>query len=224
MKLRKQLAASLLAAALAVSAVPMVPRVHAAEPVSTAARAEIPLQTASGRDSAHVSELDGTWKFGGQNLSDKKALSADYSSWSDVTIPHTWNATDGEDAKLGVFATIPAIKNRKRNFLSEVVGTFVLILVILFLSESGNTSEVGLGSIGALPVAFLVIVIGMALGGTTGYAINPARDFGPRMAHQLLRIKGKGSSRWEYAIVPFIGPLVGAVLAVVVYYIYLSCR
>ncbi len=97
MKLRKQLAASLLAAALAVSAIPMVPRVYAAEPVSTAARAEIPLQTASGRDSAHVSELDGTWKFGGQNLSDKKALSADYSSWSDVTIPHTWNATDGED-------------------------------------------------------------------------------------------------------------------------------
>ncbi len=95
MKLRKQLAASLLAAALAVSAIPMVPRVYAAEPVSTAARAEIPLQTASGRDSAHVSELDGTWKFGGQNLSDKKALSADYSSWSDVTIPHTWNATDG---------------------------------------------------------------------------------------------------------------------------------
>ena len=135
-----------------------------------------------------------------------------------------FDATDGEDSKLGVFATIPAIKNRKRNFLSEVVGTFVLILVILFLSESGNTSEVGLGSIGALPVAFLVIVIGMALGGTTGYAINPARDFGPRMAHQLLRIKGKGSSRWEYAIVPFIGPLVGAVLAVVVYYIYLSCR
>ena len=86
---------TLLAAALAVSAIPMVPRVYAAEPVSTAARAEIPLQTASGRDSAHVSELDGTWKFGGQNLSDKKALSADYSSWSDVTIPHTWNATDG---------------------------------------------------------------------------------------------------------------------------------
>lgn len=96
MKLRKQFAAFLLAATLAVSSLP-VPQVHAAEPVSTTAKAEIPLQTASGRDSAHVSELDGIWKFGGQNLSDKKALSADYSSWSDVTIPHTWNAADGED-------------------------------------------------------------------------------------------------------------------------------
>ena len=89
-----------------------------------------------------------------------------------------FDITEDKDTKLGVFATIPAIKNLKRNFFSELIGTFVLILVILFLAESGNKSEVGLGSIGALPVALLVVVIGMALGGTTGYAINPARDLG----------------------------------------------
>lgn len=78
-----------------------------------------------------------------------------------------FDATEDKDTKLGVFATIPAIKNLKRNLLSEVIGTFVLILVILFLAEDGNVSQVGLGSIGALPVALLVVVIGMALGGTT---------------------------------------------------------
>lgn len=131
-----------------------------------------------------------------------------------------FNITDDKDTKLGVFATIPAIKNVKRNFLSEVIGTFVLILVILFLSERGNTAEVGLGSIGALPVALLVVVIGMALGGTTGYAINPARDLGPRLAHHLLPIKGKGSSQWKYAWVPIVGPILGAAFAVLVFWLY----
>ncbi len=134
-----------------------------------------------------------------------------------------FDATEDKETKLGVFSTIPAIKSLKRNFLSEVIGTFVLILVILFLSESGNTSEVGLGSIGAFPVALLVVVIGMSLGGTTGYAINPARDLGPRLAHNVLRIKGKGSSQWEYAWVPLCGPLVGAAGAVLVYYFYQLC-
>lgn len=131
-----------------------------------------------------------------------------------------FNATDDQDTKLGVFATIPAIRNLKRNFLSEVVGTFVLILVILFLAERGNTAEVGLGSLGAIPVALLVVVIGMALGGTTGYAINPARDFGPRLAHHLLPIKGKGSSQWKYAWVPIVGPILGAGFAVLVFWFY----
>lgn len=133
-----------------------------------------------------------------------------------------FDATDDKEAKLGVFATIPAIKNLQRNFFSEVVGTFVLILVILFLSESSNVAEVGLGSIGAFPVAMLVVVIGMALGGTTGYAINPARDLGPRLAHQSLPIKGKGDSHWDYAMVPILGPICGAALAVAVYCIYLA--
>lgn len=131
-----------------------------------------------------------------------------------------FNATDDQDTKLGVFATIPAIRNLKRNFLSEVVGTFVLILVILFLAERGNTAEVGLGSLGAIPVALLVVVIGMALGGTTGYAINPARDFGPRLAHHLLPIKGKGNSQWKYAWVPIVGPILGAGFAVLVFWFY----
>ena len=129
-----------------------------------------------------------------------------------------FDLTEDTDTKLGVFATIPAIENMKRNFLSEVIGTFVLVLVILFMSGKGNTSEVGLGSIGALPVALLVIVIGMSLGGTTGYAINPARDLGPRMAHAILPIKGKGSSKWKYVWVPITGPILGAVFAALVYW------
>ncbi|MDE6444294.1 MAG: aquaporin family protein [Muribaculaceae bacterium] len=129
-----------------------------------------------------------------------------------------FDLTVDTDTKLGVFATIPAIENMKRNFLSEVIGTFVLVLVILFMSGEGNTSEVGLGSIGALPVALLVMVIGMSLGGTTGYAINPARDFGPRLAHAFLPIKGKGSSKWRYVWVPIMGPIIGAVFAALVYW------
>lgn len=135
-----------------------------------------------------------------------------------------FDASVGHDTKLGVFATIPAIKNAGRNFLSEVIGTFVLIIVILFLSEKGNTAEVGLGSIGALPVALLVVVIGMSLGGTTGYAINPARDLGPRLAHHLLPIAGKGNSGWKYVWVPLLGPIAGATLAVLVFFIYEACR
>lgn len=130
-----------------------------------------------------------------------------------------FDLTEDQDTKLGVFATIPAVQNLKRNFLSEVVGTFVLILVILFMAEKGHTSEVGLGSIGALPVALLVVVIGMSLGGTTGYAINPARDFGPRLAHHLLPIKGKGSSKWKYVWVPIAGPIIGSLFAALVYYL-----
>lgn len=132
-----------------------------------------------------------------------------------------FDLTEDTDTKLGVFSTIPAIKNMKRNFLSEVIGTFVLILVILFLAEKGNAAEVGLGSIGALPVALLVVVIGMALGGTTGYAINPARDLGPRLAHSILPIRGKGSSQWKYAWVPLLGPITGALFAVLVFWCYI---
>ena len=130
-----------------------------------------------------------------------------------------FDLTEDGDTKLGVFSTIPAVANPWRNFLSEVIGTFVLVLVILFMAEKGHTSEVGLGSIGAIPVALLVVVIGMSLGGTTGYAINPARDFGPRLAHSILPIKSKGSSRWSYVWVPIVGPIVGAVIAAAVYYV-----
>ncbi len=128
-----------------------------------------------------------------------------------------FDATEDAESKLGVFSTIPAIRNHSRNLISEIVGTFVLVLVILFIGDEGNSSQVGLGSIGALPVALLVVVIGMSLGGTTGYAINPARDLGPRIAHALLPIKGKGSSQWSYSWVPIVGPLLGGVIAALLY-------
>lgn len=128
-----------------------------------------------------------------------------------------FDATAEAETKLGVFATIPAIKNYRRNMICEIVGTFILVLVILFMGDKENSSEVGLGSVGALPVALLVVVIGMSLGGTTGYAINPARDLGPRIAHAILPIKGKGSSLWSYSWVPIVGPLLGGVLAALLY-------
>lgn len=129
-----------------------------------------------------------------------------------------FDITEDADTKLGIFATIPAIPHKFRNFISELVGTFILVLVILFLSTGANNAEVGLGSVGALPVALLIVVIGMALGGTTGYAINPARDLGPRLAHALLPIKKKGKSRWDYAWVPILGPIAGGALAAGVYW------
>lgn len=133
-----------------------------------------------------------------------------------------FDATEGSDVKFGVFATSPAISNPWRNMLSEAIGSFVLMLVILFIGDETNTPEVGLGSIGAIPVALLVVVIGLSLGGTTGYAINPARDFGPRLAHHLLPIKGKGSSQWSYSWVPIVGPIVGVVFAAIVYWLVKS--
>ena len=133
-----------------------------------------------------------------------------------------FDATEDTETKLGVFSTIPAIRNHTRNLISEIVGTFVLSLVILFIGDKSNAAEVGLGSIGAIPVALLVVVIGLSLGGTTGYAINPARDLGPRLAHAFLPIKGKGKSQWSYSWVPIVGPIVGAALAAVVYWLVIS--
>jgi glycerol uptake facilitator protein len=121
--------------------------------------------------------------------------------------------TDDVAAKLGVFSTAPAIRNVVSNIYSEVFGTFILVLGVLYLAEP----DVGLGSISALPVALLVFGIGMSLGGTTGYAINPARDLGPRIAHSLLPIKGKGSSDWSYAWIPVVAPLMGSQIAALVY-------
>jgi len=130
-----------------------------------------------------------------------------------------YNKTDDSGAILGTFCTSPAIKNTHKNLYSEVLGTFILVFVVLYLSDASFTStslpdaKVGLGSIGALPVAFLVVGIGMSLGGTTGYAINPARDLGPRIIHALVPIKTKGPSNFSYAWVPILGPVIGAALA-----------
>jgi glycerol uptake facilitator protein len=130
--------------------------------------------------------------------------------------PH-WAVTEDPGLKLAVFSTGPAIRNTVWNFWSEVVGTFVLVFVIFAFGNNVGPVEGGLASLGALPVAFLVLVIGMSLGGTTGYAINPARDLGPRIMHAILPIPGKGSSDWAYSWIPVVGPLVGGVVAAIVY-------
>jgi glycerol uptake facilitator protein len=119
--------------------------------------------------------------------------------------------------KLGVFSTGPAIRSYGWNIVTEVIGTFVLVFVVIAFGSQPGTSNAGmpagLSALGALPVALLVVGIGASLGGPTGYAINPARDLGPRIAHALLPIKGKGSSDWSYSWVPIVGPIVGGVIA-----------
>lgn len=130
-----------------------------------------------------------------------------------------YDVSTDSGAILGTFATGPAIRNPVRNVLCEVIGTFVLVLAVLhatdmkIISEAGE-AKVGMGSLGAIPVAFVVIGIGLSLGGTTGYAINPARDLGPRFTHSLLPIANKGTSDWGYSWVPIVGPILGALLAV----------
>ncbi|GLU90090.1 MIP/aquaporin family protein [Agromyces sp. NBRC 114283] len=113
--------------------------------------------------------------------------------------------------KLGVFSTGPAIRSYGWNLVTEIIGTFVLVFVVIGFGRNGDAS--GLAALGALPVALLVVGIGASLGGPTGYAINPARDLGPRIAHAILPIKGKGSSDWSYSWVPIVGPIIGGVLA-----------
>lgn len=118
--------------------------------------------------------------------------------------------------KLGVFSTGPAIRSYGWNLVTEIIATFVLVFVIFAFADYGDV-QIGvpgaLGPLTAVPVALLVVGIGASLGGPTGYAINPARDLGPRIAHAVLPIKGKGSSDWSYAWVPVVGPLIGGVLA-----------
>lgn len=122
-------------------------------------------------------------------------------------------STEDADTLLGTFCTIPAIANKWRNFLCEAIATCLLVFIVLAFGTKGETAEIGLGSIGALPIAFVIMAIGMSLGGTTGYALNPARDLAPRFAHTILPIKGKGSSKWAYSWIPLCGPIVGAVAA-----------
>lgn len=126
------------------------------------------------------------------------------------------------DGKLGCFCTAPNIRNLPQALFCEIVGTFCLILPIFLMTPASMTmegvesAEVGLGSVGLIPVALLVFGIGLSLGGTTGYAINPARDLGPRLAHALLPIPGKRDSDWGYSWVPVIGPIIGGLLAALV--------
>ena len=142
------------------------------------------------------------------------AMTGSFLVW--VMYKDHFDATADKGLKGAPFGTAPAIPNKISNLFSEILGTFVLIFVIFYITggEFGEEkTPVGLGSVGALPVAFLVWVIGLSLGGTTGYAINPARDLGPRLVHWLIPMKGKGGSNWSYAWIPIVGPLIGATLA-----------
>lgn len=125
--------------------------------------------------------------------------------------PH-WQETDDPATILGVFATGPAIRNYLMNFISEFIGTFVLVFALLAFTR-GKFTE----GLNPIVVGFLIMSIGFSLGGTTGYAINPARDLGPRLAHQILPITNKGDSDWSYSWVPILGPLVGGIVGALLY-------
>jgi len=126
-------------------------------------------------------------------------------------LPH-WRKTDDQAAKLAVFCTGPAIRSTWANLLSEIIGTFVLVAGIFFIGANKFTD-----GLNPIVVGALVVAIGMSLGGTTGYAINPARDLGPRLVHFLLPIHGKGGSDWVYAAVPVVGPIIGGLLGAMFY-------
>lgn len=124
-----------------------------------------------------------------------------------------FDATENQATKLGVFCTSPAIPNMPRNMLSEIVETFILVFAIKGIGQIEGLA----GGLSNFVVFGIIVSIGMSFGGLTGYAINPARDLGPRLAHTLLSIKDKGDSNWRYAIVPLVGPIIGALIAVLVY-------
>ena len=138
-----------------------------------------------------------------------------------------YDATQDPDTKLGTFCTMPAIEgHRMRNFFCEAVASWLLVFVILVfgvdeniptIDAAGQHLHIGMGELGAIPVTCLIMAIGMSLGGATGYAINPARDLAPRIAHAVLPIKGKRDSGWGYSWVPVAGPIVGAILAALTY-------
>jgi glycerol uptake facilitator protein len=127
-----------------------------------------------------------------------------------------WAETEDPGLKLSVFCTGPAIRNYPANVVTEVIGTMVLVFGILAIVDPGNKGPASSG-LGTLLVAFLVVGIGLSLGGPTGYAINPARDLGPRIMHAILPIPGKGTSDWEYAWVPVVGPLIGGAIGAAFY-------
>jgi glycerol uptake facilitator protein len=138
-----------------------------------------------------------------------------------------FKATEDANNKLACFCTAPNIRNLSQAFFCEAVGTFLLVLPVFLMTDAkmklpaslGGTTEViiGLGTLGALPVGLIVFAIGLSLGGTTGYAINPARDLGPRLAHALLPIPGKRDPDWSYAWVPVLGPILGGFVAAFVH-------
>ncbi|MFN3793348.1 MAG: MIP/aquaporin family protein [Chitinophagaceae bacterium] len=135
-----------------------------------------------------------------------------------------YDATTDADLQLATFCTGPAIRNYPQNFLTECLATFIFVVAILFIAKPTDATgqSFGLGALDALPVALLVLGMGLSLGGPTGYAINPARDLGPRIMHFILPIKGKRDSDWAYSWVPVLGPVTGALLAAWVFQTFLS--
>ncbi len=134
------------------------------------------------------------------------------------TYKQHYDATDNAVLKLATFSTIPAIRSTMHNLVTEIIGTFFLVFGVLFIAKPGSS----LGALDALPVALLVLAIGLSLGGPTGYAINPARDLGPRIVHALLPMKGKGSSDWSYAWIPIVGPLIGGLIAAGIFKLFIN--
>ena len=130
---------------------------------------------------------------------------------------HYKASTANPDGILGTFCTMPAIDHKPMNFLCEIIATCVLVFLILAIGTQANTPAVGLGSIGAFPVTAIIMSIGMSLGGTTGYSLNPARDLGPRCIHAIIPLEGKRDSAWGYSWVPVVGPMVGCLLAAGLY-------
>ena len=139
------------------------------------------------------------------------ALTGSSLAW--LTYRGHFDATEDADLKLAIFSTAPAIRNPLQNLITEAIGTFVLVFGAMAISSPTDS----LGALDALPVALLVLGIGLALGGPTGYAINPARDLGPRIAHALLPIPGKRDSDWGYSWVPVVGPILGGWLGAACY-------
>ncbi len=139
------------------------------------------------------------------------AFSGAFIAW--LAYKQHFDETADKDLKLAVFSTAPAIRNPLYNLFTEIIGTFILLFGALNISKSAAT----MGALDALPVALLVLGIGLSLGGPTGYAINPARDLGPRIAHFVLPIKGKRDSDWSYAWVPVLGPIIGGLLAAAIF-------
>lgn len=128
-------------------------------------------------------------------------------------LPH-WGKTDSASAKLSIFCTTPAVRSTFNNLISEIIATMVLVMALLFIGANRFTE-----GLNPLVVGLLIIAIGLSLGGTTGFAINPARDFGPRLAHFILPISGKGSSDWVYSWIPVVGPIIGGLLGAWAYQI-----
>jgi glycerol uptake facilitator protein len=139
------------------------------------------------------------------------AIAASFVVW--LAYKKHFDETNDADAKLAVFCNAPAIRNSGWNLVTEIIGTFILVLAASLLSKPESNA----GALGALPLGLLVLAIGLSLGGPTGYAINPARDLGPRIAHFILPIKNKRNSDWGYSWIPVIGPVIGALIAAYIF-------